>query len=223
MSEWLSIVGYWMEHHPGAAAWAQAIGATLAVVAAVLVPASQARHARQQREADRLLRAKSLAIAVYPELLHMRIAHRGIRRRLRERITLKQREGDRSGVEVAGADLAAEGKRLLIPITDTLRAMVPNFYLLGEPIGPQVQRCIGRAMKYNDLMNTLFGLTAVDNLPWLLAFIENGLDQVDTCIAGIEQAWQVSADEAHEFVDHITDQVGPVPMVESGNRSKETV
>ena len=211
-----------MEHHPGTASWAQAVGATLAVVAAVLVPALQARHARQQREADRRLRAKSLAIAIYPELLHIRMAHIGIRRRLQELVG-PQHGNTPSRIEISGGELADEGKRLAIPITDTLRGLVPSFYLLGEPIGPQVQKCIGRSMKYNDLLKALFGRASVKLLPRLLVSIENGLGQVETCIAAIEQTWQVTAEEAHDLEDHITDHTSAVRLVKSETKSKETV
>ncbi len=189
-----------MEHHPGVASWAQAVGATLAVIAAVLGPALQARHAKQRLAADRRLRAKSLAIAIYPELLHIRIAHRLISRRLQELIG--RRAGDHpSRRAISGAELAGESKRLTIPITDVLRGLVPSFYLLGEPIGPQVQKCIGRSMKYNDLMNTMFRRATVGHLPPLLAFIDDGLHQVEACIAGIEQTWQIAPDDPRAIED----------------------
>ena len=222
MNDWPSSLGYWMEHHPGTAAWAQAVGATLAVVAAVLVPALQARNARRQLEADRRLRAKSLAIAIYPELLHIRVAHRVISRRLQELIG-RQSGKDSSRSAIAGADLADEAKRLTIPISDTLRGLVPSFYLLGEPIGPQVQKCIGRSMKYNDLLHALFGRATVHQLPQLLVSIENGLHQVETCIAGIEHTWQITADEARAIDEQITAPVDPEPVLEYETKSKETV
>jgi hypothetical protein len=211
-----------MEHHPGTASWAQAVGATLAVVAAVLTPALQARHARLRLEADRRLRAKSLAIAIYPELLHIRVAHRIIRRRLQELIS-RQRGNKPSRAVIAGAELADEGKRLTIPISETLRGMVPSFYLLGEPIGPQVQKCIGRSMKYNDLLNALFGHATVRELPQLLASIETGREQVETCIAGIERTWQIAADDARAIEEQITAPIDPEPVLEHETMSKETV
>jgi hypothetical protein len=61
VNDWLWNIGNWIEHHPGSAAWVQALGATLAVATAVPVPALQARHARQPRDDDRRLRASGLA------------------------------------------------------------------------------------------------------------------------------------------------------------------
>jgi hypothetical protein len=223
VSGWVASLGVWIELHPGSASWVQAIGATLAVIAAVLVPALQARHARLQREADRSLRAKSLAIAIYPELLHVRLAHRHTRRRMQDLIARKQRDCATAIPELSSTDLADEETRLLIPITEALRAMVANFYLLGEPIGPQVQKCIGRSMKYNDVLNSLRGSDFGIELPALLAFLENGLAQVEACIAGIEQAWNISADMADPFVDHLAGPVAPVMPLERETRSKETV
>jgi hypothetical protein len=223
VSGWAANLGVWIELHPGYASWVQAIGATLAVIAAVLVPASQARHARLQREADRSLRAKSLAIAIYPELLHIRLAHRHTRRRMQDLIARKQRDCATAIPEFSGADLVDEEKRLLIPITEAVRALVADFYLLGEPIGPQVQQCIGRSMKYNDLLNSVRGSDLGIELPALLAFIEHGLARVEACIAGIEHAWNVSADMTDPFVDHIADPVAPVMPLERETKSKETV
>ncbi len=211
-----------MEHHPGTASWAQAVGATLAVIAAVLGPALQARHARQRLEADRRLRAKSLAIAIYPELLHIRIAHRLISRRLQELIG--RRAGDHpSRRAISGAELAGESKRLTIPITDVLRGLVPSFYLLGEPSGPQVQKCIGRSMKYNDLLNAMFALPTVRHLPELQAFIDVGLREVEACIAGVEQTWQIVPDDPRAFEDELANPVDPEPLLEPETNLKESV
>jgi hypothetical protein len=221
VTDWPANLVDWMEHHSGVASWAQAVGATLAVIAAVLMPAMQARHAKQQLAADRRLRAKSLAIAIYPELLHIRVAHRQIRRRLQELID--RRAGDHpSRNAMAGAEPADEIKRLTIPISDALRGLVSNFYLLGEPIGPQVQKCIGRSMKYNDLMNTMFRRATVGHLPPLLAFIDDGLHQVEACIAGIEQTWQIAPDDPRTM-DVIAAPVEPEPMLEPVTNIKETV
>ena len=101
--------------------------------------------------------------------------------------------------------------------------MVPNFYLLGEPMGPQVQRCIGRSMKYNDLLNASFGHATVNHLPRLLTFIETGLQQVEACIAGIEQTWQIASDEAHALEDKSPPRPIRSQRLETETMSKETV
>lgn len=65
----------WIEAHRGLAAWVQAIGAILAIIAAFLIVYFEGRraHARQERrrardEADRLTRAQGLALMLQPEL-----------------------------------------------------------------------------------------------------------------------------------------------------------
>jgi hypothetical protein len=211
-----------MEHHPGTASWAEAVGATLAVVAAVLMPALQSRNASRQLAADRRVRAKSLAIAIYPELLHIRVAHRVIRRGLQELIG-RHAGGHPSRGAISGAELADESKRLTIPISDVLRGLIPNFYLLGEPIGPQVQKCIGRSMKYNDLLNAMFALPTIRHLPELQAFIDVGLREVEACIAGVEQTWQIVPDDPRAFEDELANPVDAEPLLESETNLKESV
>jgi hypothetical protein len=223
VSDWLSDLGSWIELHPGDASWVQALGATLAVIAAVLVPARQAQLAKRRQEADRRLRAKSLAIAIYPELLHIRAAYRHIHRRFLALIDRKQREQGLLVAEMSRADLAGNEQGYLVPVTEALRALVPQIYLLGEPVGPQVQRCIGRSMKYNDLMRTVLETRIRIDTRELPAFIEGGLQQVEACIASIEQTWRVTADEAHAFEDHIISDADPIPVSEGETRSKETV
>lgn len=208
MTDWLGSIARWIEHHPGSAAWAQAVGATLAVVAAVLVPTLQSRTARRQRDADRRLRAKSLAIAIYPELLHIRAAHRRIQRRL-QMLVADGRDGD----------LADESRQLTIPISDALRAMVPDFYLLGEPIGPDVQACIGRSMKYNDVLGPVLRASVISRLPRMLSFIGDGLIRVQSCIASIETTFAIAPNEDFGADDIIS---GPgEPALPT--RTKETV
>jgi len=223
VSGWLSNCEAWIEAHPGDAAWVQAIGATLAVATAVLVPALQARNARRQREAEQRLRAKSLAIAIYPELLHIRIAYRRIGDRLLARSEEARRPRPPRTADMHDADPAEQPARLSIPISDALRGMVPQFYLLGEPIGPAVQKCIGRSMKYNDIVHGLAGSPIEVGLPKWLHFIETGLTEVEACLASIEQSWGLSADDARAFEDEFAGAIETVPAPRRRTISKETV
>ena len=220
MSGWLSHTETWIEHHPGDAAWVQAIGATLAVATAVLVPALQARNARRQRDADRKLRAKSLAIAIYPDLLHIRLTCRRIRRHLQTVIdeTLVPRLGGSDEI-----DVAEHASRLTVPVSEALRAMVPQFYLLGEPIGPEVQKCIGRSMKFNDLVHNMSTSAIRATSPHLLQFIDQALHGVESCIAAIEHAWGVSAPEADVFEKQLAAATETAAATRSQTTSKETV
>jgi hypothetical protein len=72
MIGWFADTITWVEAHPGTAAWAQAIGAILAIIVALLVPARQRQTARSDAERDRRLRARSLLILIAPELLELR-------------------------------------------------------------------------------------------------------------------------------------------------------
>ncbi|HUB47663.1 MAG TPA: hypothetical protein VMB73_22015 [Acetobacteraceae bacterium] len=210
----------WIEHHPGDAAWVQAIGATLAVATAVLIPAMQARYARRQRDADRDLRAKSLAIAIYPDLLHIRLSCRHIRRYLQTEIDDAQQRRLGGAAEI---DVTEHAKRLTVPISEALRAMVPQFYLLGEPIGPEVQKCIGRSMKFNDLVHNMSAVAFQATSPQLLQFIEQALAGVESCIAAIEQTWGVSAPEADVFEKQLAGAIESAAAMRSETTSKESV
>jgi hypothetical protein len=210
----------WIEHHPGDAAWVQAIGATLAVATAVLIPALQARYARRRLEADRALRAKSLAIAIYPDLLHIRLTCRRIRRHFQTEIEEGQQPRPGGAAEI---DVAEHARRLTVPISEALRAMVPQFYLLGEPIGPEVQKCIGRSMKFNDLVHSMSGSTIRATAPQLLRFIEQALSGVESCIAAIEQTWGVSAPEADVFEKQLAGATEGAAATRRQTTRKETV
>jgi hypothetical protein len=61
----------WIEHHPGLAAWFQAVGAIVAVGVAIWVPAYQHKVARDDAEKDRRLKARSLALRMLPTLLDL--------------------------------------------------------------------------------------------------------------------------------------------------------
>jgi hypothetical protein len=65
----------WIEAHQGLAAWVQAIGAIIAIIAAFLIASFEGRRARAREaartgreEADRLRRAQGLALMLHPEL-----------------------------------------------------------------------------------------------------------------------------------------------------------
>ena len=59
----------WIEHHPGLAAWCQAVGAILAIGVAIWVPARQHTVARADAEEERRLKAQGLALRLLPALL----------------------------------------------------------------------------------------------------------------------------------------------------------
>ncbi len=74
-----SLLLRWIECHPGAAGWAQAMGAILAIVAAVVVSRMQIAEDRQ-RNAQRIeAKAKTLAIQLIPFVAHAIVDARIIR------------------------------------------------------------------------------------------------------------------------------------------------
>jgi len=101
--------------------------------------------------------------------------------------------------------------------------MVLDFHLLGNPMGPQVQRCIGRSLTYKDVLATLAGTSARVKLPQLLAFTDAGLAQANACIAGMEQAWGLRADRGDALEYHATAVAEPVAALERETADKETV
>jgi hypothetical protein len=58
----------WVQGHEALAAWVQALGSILALAVAIGVPAWQRHIEHRDREAERKLRARSLAIVLYPEV-----------------------------------------------------------------------------------------------------------------------------------------------------------
>jgi hypothetical protein len=59
----------WIEHHPGLAAWVQAIGAIIAIIAAFVIANLQHALEKRDRQAERKERAKGLAFLLHAELL----------------------------------------------------------------------------------------------------------------------------------------------------------
>jgi len=81
-------------------------------------------------------------------------------------------------------------------------------------------------MKYNDLLNMVFGTPTRVDIPVLLRIVEHSLVQAEACIASIEQTWHISADDTRAFGLPFTEPATPEPMsnsVESQARNKETV
>ena len=124
---------------------------------------------------------------------------------------------------MTGAELAEQSRRLAIPITEALRAMVPEFYLLGDPMGPRVQKCIGRSMKYNDVLATLAGSSVRVRLAQLLPFIDEGLSQVNACVAGMEETWGVSPEQGDALEYHVIAAAEPAAALNDQTANKETV
>jgi hypothetical protein len=73
----------WIEHHPGLAAWVQAIGAILAIGAGFLVVWLQQWLQRKADDIEKRHRAVGLAILLHPEVAEFRgamerMAHAGV-------------------------------------------------------------------------------------------------------------------------------------------------
>ncbi|MGH6937548.1 hypothetical protein, partial [Hypericibacter sp.] len=76
----------WLDKHEGLAAWAQFVGAMIAIGIAIIVPWNEKRLEVRALAADRRLQARSLAIAIYPELLELKARVLGVQKDI-ERIT----------------------------------------------------------------------------------------------------------------------------------------
>jgi hypothetical protein len=117
--DWVGGVLEWLELHPGLAGWMAAIGATLAVVAAILVGYLQRRSERIVRETERRLRAQGLAILLHAETVEFAQYIRWI---------------------VSEKDMLAASH--MEPPT-TLTSRLEELYLLGPPGGALLQLVSG--------------------------------------------------------------------------------
>jgi len=135
----------WIETHPGAAAWAQGMIGTVGLGIAIYVPWRIRHDERAEAASDRKLRSRSLALAIYPELLELKIKLNVLDSRLRSlappdtEIALKPDERN----------------RLLVPITPALERNVDNLYILGSDAGGLIQQLIATMAQTNRMIEAV--------------------------------------------------------------------
>jgi hypothetical protein len=119
----------WIEHHPGLAAWLQAVGAIIAVAVAIWVPARQHSVARADAEIERRLKARSLALRLLPSLLEL------------------EQQVQRATEKTKAVSLGMPGPVIVQLVSDAtvgipreLADEVDQLYLLGEKAGFPTQQ-----------------------------------------------------------------------------------
>lgn len=130
-------------------AWIQAVGTILAIGVAIFVPWKQQRNRAQERADDRRLRAHSLAIALYPELLELKPKiHRA-------RGALEDVKGGWRYFQSLKSDQEPGSRtidRLSIAVPPVLLENTQDMYLLGLKAGPEVQQVLTFVNQYNRMV-----------------------------------------------------------------------
>jgi hypothetical protein len=119
----------WIEHHPGLAAWLQAIGAIIAVAVAIWVPARQHSVARADAEMERRLKARSLALRLLPSLLE-----------LAEHVKQATEKTKAISLGMPGPVIVQLVSDATVDIPSELADEVDQLYLLGEKAGFPTQQ-----------------------------------------------------------------------------------
>jgi|SRR5579859_807038 len=132
-------------------AWLQAFAAIVALVISVL--ALWQTNAVERRR-DRL-RARGIAVAIYPEILNLGAAIKTARDGL---VLLKERSR-----AVVGQAIASTLQMGTIPVPPMLDRNVDNFYLLGEPAGPNCLQLVNILNQYNVLVQEISMRVAIMN------------------------------------------------------------
>jgi hypothetical protein len=124
----------------GASGWAQFIGGTCAVAVAVYIPLKIKSEERAAVHADRTMRAKFMALAIYPEIREVRAHATGSIK------FLDDCKADRN--DLFGSDDPAIFEAR-VPITEGLIRNYPQLHLLGTAIAGDVLQLIALCEQLN--------------------------------------------------------------------------
>ena len=122
-------------------AWVQAVGTVGAIVVAFWIGHSD----RRRDNADRRLKARSLALALYPEFMELTAK--------REKALKYLARGFHNHRVVQQYDLMKKGAALKIP--PVLSESVDRLYLLGDEVGPNMQQILAFSTQYNRMVNAV--------------------------------------------------------------------
>ncbi len=135
---WLGVLskdGAWV----GLGGWAQAIGSVIAVLAAAYVPWRIAKERAAAAEQERRFKARSLAIALYPELTELK-------EKLRAATT---------ALDLIGSDLPLSvfdpRTKLAVEIPPVITGCIFEFYLLRE-VGDEIQQVLAFVRQFNRMV-----------------------------------------------------------------------
>jgi hypothetical protein len=131
----------WIEAHPGAAAWVQAVGSLVAIGIAIWVPAWQRRTARRDARDERLAKARSLLMLIGADLIALRVEVDA----MNETLSSPPPAGPYRPVVTLANQLAFNVPRML-------RERIDSLYLFGEPAGLTLQQLVSTAMQSEKLV-----------------------------------------------------------------------
>jgi hypothetical protein len=149
--ETLHVISEWIEHHPGLAAWLQAIGSLVAIGIAIWVPARYHKLARSAAATEHKLRTRTLVNLLGPALWEFRAAIDDV-------------------IRVLGAPHPANSPNARLQLLhDTQVALPPfllrdmnEFSLFGDGEGPTLVALIAAVEEYDRAWRSQAGEGALD-------------------------------------------------------------
>jgi hypothetical protein len=137
---------------PDLPAWLQAFAGLVALVISVW---AAMRIGRDERRRDGM-QALGIAVAVYPELLKLKVTLGDSQQRLQQLV--QAHAGSLVGQTIA---LNIQNERIEIPAM--LDRNVDRFFLLGERAGPSCLQLINVILQYNIFVDQIAGRTSIMN------------------------------------------------------------
>lgn len=126
------------------AAWVQAVGGIAAIVAAWIIAKSQANAAAKTAREERRIQGRSIAMALYPELLEYKAMLPSLKRAL-----TNIRDGKHTHIT------ESELENLVLPVPAAVQASWDQLYLLGEPAAAPIQQFLALLNQYNRLIRAM--------------------------------------------------------------------
>jgi hypothetical protein len=141
-----------------AATAGQAVLTVLAITVAIWVPMWQDHLATRRSQRDARLRARSFAMAIFPELIELQVAAKTNFEKLDQRVA--------AGQTALTMETLHSMTFKLPPI---LATSIDHTYLLGERVAPMVQSIVAMVNDYERLLHQLIAI----NAPAAKGFDEN--------------------------------------------------
>ncbi|MDR3528102.1 MAG: hypothetical protein P4L57_12570 [Rhizomicrobium sp.] len=168
------------------AAWLQAFAAIVAlVISAWAVVSTGAEERRRDR-----LRARSIAVAIYPELLKLDVVIDQMTRHVERLKTMDRVVGQNVASAVYGAQLT---------IPTMIERNIDNVYLLGEPAGPAILQLVNMISQYNDIVVAISQrMVALDANQW-----RDAVDEVLPHLAFLSRVTKKATEDVQPLHDSV--------------------
>ena len=172
----------WMQSLPSLPdlpSWLQAFAAIVALIISVW---AALRVGRDERRRDKM-QALAIAVAIYPELLKLKIALRDSRDRLRQLVEVH-------AGKLVGQSIALNIQNERIDIPPMLDRNVDRLFMLGKRAGPSCLQLINVMLQYNAFVDEIAARTAIMNAnQWAegISHLEAHLKLLDGVIDKCEQ------------------------------------